>query len=244
MTGPLAPGLRAVTDYYERAGLTPVDKLGFGLVGCDRTTCVGNSGQPIPPASAVVTEHDVTVCPVLSDIGNFEGRIHVECWMNLLTLPQLVIACALAGTMHADLLGKPFGAGGEEEAVYQCEIWPSTREVKDVVGRCLQADLFTTGADVLVGDRWRSLDVPGGDRFAWDEASTYVRRAPYFDGMPREPERLRDITGTRVLTLLGDSVTTDHICPDGAIKMYSRRRCLPDWTRCRAARLQRRRLRG
>jgi aconitate hydratase len=220
----LAPGSRVVTDYYERAGLTPyLDKLGFGLVGYGCTTCIGNSGPLIEQVSTAVTEHDLTVCSVLSGNRNFEGRIHPECKMNFLTSPPLVIAYALAGTMHADLLREPLGEGSDGQPVYLRDIWPSTQEIKRVIDGCLQAEMFATGyADVFAGDdNWRSLHVPTGDMFAWDEASTYVRRAPYFHGMPREPEPLRDITAARVLAMLGDSVTTDHISPAGAIKRDS-----------------------
>ncbi len=220
----LAPGSRVVTDYYDRAGLTPyLEELGFGLVGYGCTTCIGNSGPLIDQVSAAVTEHDLTVCSVLSGNRNFEGRIHAECKMNFLASPPLVIAYALAGTMHADLLGEPVGHDVENRPVYLRDIWPSTKEIKDVVNECVREEMFASGyADVFAGDdNWRGLDVPAGDMFTWDEASSYVRRPPYFDGMPREPEPLRDITGARVLAVLGDSVTTDHISPAGAIKVDS-----------------------
>jgi aconitate hydratase len=220
----LAPGSRVVTEYYDRAGLTPyLDKLGFGLVGYGCTTCIGNSGPLIDQVSAAVTEHDLTVCSVLSGNRNFEGRIHAECKMNFLTSPPLVIAYALAGTMHADLLGEPLGHDGDDRPVYLRDIWPTTKEINEVVDKCVHAEMFASGyADVFAGDdNWRSLDVAAGDMFTWDEASTYVRRPPYFDGMPREPEPLRDITGARVLAVLGDSVTTDHISPAGVIKEAS-----------------------
>jgi aconitate hydratase len=217
----LAPGSRVVTDYYDKAGLTPyLDTLGFDLVGYGCTTCIGNSGPLIPQVGAAVTEHNLTVCSVLSGNRNFEGRIHAQCEMNFLASPPLVIAYALAGTMHADLLGEPLGHGPDGQPVYLRDIWPSTREINEVIEACLQAEMFTTGyAEVFTGDdNWRSLEVPAGDRFAWEETSTYVRRPPYFDGMPREPAPVRDITGARVLAVLGDSVTTDHISPAGVIK--------------------------
>ena len=217
----LAPGSRVVTDYYDRAGLTPyLEQLGFSLVGYGCTTCIGNSGPLIPQVSAAVTGHDLTVCSVLSGNRNFEGRIHPECKMNFLTSPPLVIAYALTGTMLADLLNDPLGTDPAGQPVYLRDIWPSTQEVKEVIDECVQAEMFTRGyADVLVGDdNWRSLDVATGQIFDWDDASTYVRRPPYFDGMSREPEPVDDIAGARVLAVLGDSVTTDHISPAGAIK--------------------------
>ena len=220
----LAPGSRVVTDYYERAGLTPyLDKLGFGLVGYGCTTCIGNSGPLIPQVSVAVTEHDLTVCSVLSGNRNFEGRIHPECRMNFLTSPPLVIAYALTGTLHADLLREPLGMGGDGTPVYLRDIWPSTQEIKAVIDDCVRAELFTRDyADVFHGDdNWRGLDVPSGDMFAWDDASSYIRRPRYFDGMPRTPDPLRDIVGARALAMLGDSVTTDHISPAGAIKKDS-----------------------
>jgi aconitate hydratase len=220
----LAPGSRVVTDYYDRAGLTPyLDRLGFSLVGYGCTTCIGNSGPLIPQVSEAVTEHDLTVCSVLSGNRNFEGRIHPECKMNFLTSPPLVIAYALTGTMLADLLNDPLGTDPSGQPVYLRDIWPSTQEVKEVIDECVQAEMFTRGyADVLVGDdNWRGLDVATGQIFDWDNASTYVRHPPYFDGMSREPDPVDDITGARVLAVLGDSVTTDHISPAGAIKADS-----------------------
>jgi aconitate hydratase len=217
----LAPGSRVVTDYYDRAGLTPyLERLGFSLVGYGCTTCIGNSGPLIPQVSAAVTEHDLTVCSVLSGNRNFEGRIHPECKMNFLTSPPLVIAYALTGTMLLDLLNDPLGTDSSGQPVYLRDIWPSTQEVKEVIDECVQAEMFTRGyADVLVGDDdWRGLDVATGQIFDWDDGSTYVRRPPYFDGMSREPEPVGDIAAARVLAVLGDSVTTDHISPAGAIK--------------------------
>jgi aconitate hydratase len=220
----LAPGSRVVTDYYDRAGLTPyLNTLGFDLVGYGCTTCIGNSGPLIPQVSAAVTEGGLTVCSVLSGNRNFEGRIHAETQMNFLTSPPLVIAYALAGTMHVDLPNDPLGLDGDGQPVYLRDIWPTTQEIKDVVEECLKADMFTAGyATVFDGDEnWRGLTVPSANMFAWDEASTYVRQPPYFEGMPREPEPLRDVTGARVLALLGDSVTTDHISPAGTIQKDS-----------------------
>jgi aconitate hydratase len=220
----LAPGSKVVTDYYDRAGLTPyLEQLGFGLVGYGCTTCIGNSGPLIPQVSAAVNDRDLTVCSVLSGNRNFEGRIHSECKMNFLTSPPLVIAYALVGTMHADLLGEPLGQDRDGNPVYLRDIWPTTQEIKDVIDECLKAEMFTAGyADVFAGDdNWRNLEMPTGDMFTWDGSSTYVRQPPYFDRMPPAPDPLHDITGARVLALLGDSVTTDHISPAGTIKKDS-----------------------
>ena len=217
----LAPGSRVVTDYYDAAGLTPyLDKLGFNLVGYGCTTCIGNSGPLIPQVSKAVVEHDLTVCSVLSGNRNFEGRIHPECTMNFLASPLLVIAYALAGTLHADLVNDPLGVGRDGTPVYLRDVWPAASDVEQVIDAHLRAEMFTRGyADVYTGDEnWRGLQVPTGERFAWNEQSTYVRQPPYFDGMRRDPEPLADIAGARVLALLGDSVTTDHISPAGTIK--------------------------
>jgi aconitate hydratase len=217
----LAPGSRVVTDYFDRAGLTPyLNKLGFNLVGYGCTTCIGNSGPLIPQVSIAIAEGSLTVCSVLSGNRNFEGRIHAETQMNFLTSPPLVIAYALAGTMRLDLPNDPLGFDRTGLPVFLRDIWPTTQEIKQVVDEFVKADMFTAGyASVFDGDeKWRGLEVPSGDMFAWDATSTYVRRPPYFDGMPRQPEPLRDITGARVLVMLGDSVTTDHISPAGAIK--------------------------
>ena len=220
----LAPGSRVVTDYYDRAGLTEyLDRLGFNLVGYGCTTCIGNSGPLIPQVSTAIAENGLTVASVLSGNRNFEGRIHAETEMNFLASPPLVIAYALAGTMNTNLLSDPIGHTKLGDAVYLRDIWPTTQEVDKVVGEVLAAEMFRDGyANVFDGDdNWRGLDIPSGDIFHWNETSTYVRRAPYFEGMPRDPEPLRDISGARVLALLGDSVTTDHISPAGAIKRDS-----------------------
>ncbi len=220
----LAPGSRVVTDYYDRAGLTDyLDRLGFNLVGYGCTTCIGNSGPLIPQVSTAIAENGLTVASVLSGNRNFEGRIHAETEMNFLASPPLVIAYALAGTMNTNLLSDPIGHTKLGDAVYLRDIWPTTQEVDKVVGEVLAAEMFRDGyANVFDGDdNWRGLDIPSGDIFHWNETSTYVRRAPYFEGMPRDPEPLRDISGARVLALLGDSVTTDHISPAGAIKRDS-----------------------
>jgi aconitate hydratase len=220
----LAPGSRVVTDYFERAGLTPyLDKLGFNLVGYGCTTCIGNSGPLIPEVSTAVVDNDLTVASMLSGNRNFEGRIHPETKMNFLASPPLVVAYALAGTLQTNLLSDPLGTGSDGEPVYLRDIWPTEAEVDSIVNDNLQAEMFTSSyADVFTGDeRWRSLEVPDSDTFTWDPDSTYVRKPPYFDGMGREPEPVTDISGARVLAKLGDSVTTDHFSPAGSIRADS-----------------------
>ncbi len=220
----LAPGSKVVMDYYERAGLTPyLEKLGFNLVGYGCTTCIGNSG-PLPEAiSDAVNASDLAVVSVLSGNRNFEGRINPDVKMNYLASPPLVVAYALAGTMDIDLTSEPLGTSKSGEPVYLSDLWPSPREISDVVQNAVAAEMFTRDyADVFAGDdRWRALRVPPGDTFAWEPESTYVRRPPYFDGMPAAPGPAGDIHGARVLAKLGDSVTTDHISPAGAIKTDS-----------------------
>jgi aconitate hydratase len=217
----LAPGSKVVMDYYERAGLVPyLDKLGFNLVGYGCTTCIGNSG-PLPPAiSDAVNENDLSVVSVLSGNRNFEGRINPDVKMNYLASPPLVVAYALAGTMDIDLAHEPLGTGADGKPVYLADVWPSPAEVATVVQEAVAAEMFTRDyADVFKGDdQWRALRIPEGDTFEWAEESTYVRRPPYFDGMQLEPAPVEDIHGARVLAKLGDSVTTDHISPAGAIK--------------------------
>ncbi len=217
----LAPGSKVVMDYYERAGLIPyLDKLGFNLVGYGCTTCIGNSG-PLPPAiSQAVNDNDLTVVSVLSGNRNFEGRINPDVKMNYLASPPLVVAYALAGTMDIDLDREPLGTDSEGKPVFLTDIWPSPDEVTSVVTGAVRAEMFTADyADVFAGDdNWRGLSVPEGDTFEWAGDSTYVRRPPYFDGMPAEPSPVTDIHGAKVLAKLGDSVTTDHISPAGAIK--------------------------
>jgi aconitate hydratase A / 2-methylisocitrate dehydratase len=220
----LAPGSKVVMDYYERAGLTPyLEKLGFNLVGYGCTTCIGNSG-PLPEAiSAAVAENDLAVVSVLSGNRNFEGRINPDVKMNYLASPPLVVAYALAGTMDIDLTTEPIGTGSSGQAVYLRDLWPSPAEVEQIVETAVAAEMFTRDyADVFTGDeRWQELDVPPGDTFAWDPESTYVRHPPYFEGMPPTPAAVTDVHGARVLAVLGDSVTTDHISPAGAIKTDS-----------------------
>jgi aconitate hydratase len=220
----LAPGSKVVSDYYERAGLTPyLDKLGFNLVGYGCTTCIGNSGPLIPEVSKAVNDNDLAVVSVLSGNRNFEGRINPDIKMNYLASPPLVVAYAIAGSMDVDLFTDPLGQDTDGNDVFLKDIWPSPAEVEKVIGEAITAEMFSSDySDVFAGDeRWKALPTPEGDTFAWDPDSTYVRRAPYFDGMPEEPEPVTDIEGARVLLKLGDSVTTDHISPAGAIKKDS-----------------------
>src|SRR5438132_2246070 len=219
----LAPGSKVVTDYLKQAGLMePLETLRFHLVGYGCTTCIGNSG-PLPEAvSNAVNECDLVVCSVLSGNRNFEGRIQQEVRANYLASPPLVVAYALAGRIDIDFHNEPLGIG-MGGPVFLREIWPSAQEVADVIGRSIQSSMFRKSyAQVFDGDeRWRGLPVPEGDRFAWEPDSTYIRRAPYFDGMPGAPGPVGDIRGARVLCLLGDSITTDHISPAGAIRKTS-----------------------
>jgi aconitate hydratase len=220
----LAPGSQVVTGYYDRAGLTPyLDKLGFNLVGYGCTTCIGNSGPLPPEISAAVNTSDLAVTAVLSGNRNFEGRINPDVKMNYLASPPLVVAYALAGTMDIDILNDALGAGADGEPVYLRDIWPSAEEIAEVVESSIGQEMFIADyADVFSGDeRWRALPIPTGDTFVWDPDSTYVRKAPYFDGMGLEPAPVTDVHGARVLAKLGDSVTTDHISPAGSIKADS-----------------------
>ncbi|MDP9181216.1 MAG: aconitate hydratase, partial [Actinomycetota bacterium] len=217
----LAPGSKVVTDYYEKAGLTPyLDKLGFNTVGYGCTTCIGNSGPLPTEVSAAVNEGDLAVVSVLSGNRNFEGRINPDIKMNYLASPPLVVAYALAGTMDLDITTEPLGNDAEGKPVYLQEIWPTPADVARVVGEAISEDMYASSyKDVFSGDeRWQAIPVPAGDAFTWDPTSTYVRKPPYFDGMTREPKPLTDITGAKVLAVLGDSVTTDHISPAGSIK--------------------------
>jgi aconitate hydratase len=216
----LAPGSKVVTEYLDRAGLTePLEELGFNLVGYGCTTCIGNSGPLAKEISEAVTDHDLAVVSVLSGNRNFEGRIHADVKMNYLASPPLCVAYAIAGTMDADIVDEPLGADDEGNPVYLRDIWPSEKEVAETVESALQSDMFRKSyGEVFDGDeRWNALAVPGGDRFAWAPASTYVRLPPYFEGMSPETEPLADIAGARALVMLGDSVTTDHISPAGSI---------------------------
>jgi aconitate hydratase len=216
----LAPGSKVVTDYYRRAGLdTYLDDLGFNLVGYGCTTCIGNSG-PLPDAiGEAVNEGDLVVCAVLSGNRNFEARIHGDVKANYLASPPLVVAYALAGRMDIDLLNEPIGEG-DDGPVYLHDIWPSAAEVDQTIASSIDGGMYRNAyGDVFTGDeRWRGLDTPEGELFAWEPDSTYVRLPPYFDGMSREPGTVEDIHGARCLVRLGDSVTTDHISPAGAIR--------------------------
>jgi aconitate hydratase len=217
----MAPGSQVVSDYYEKAGLWPyLEKLGFYLVGYGCTTCIGNSGPLPEEISKAVNDNDLAVAAVLSGNRNFEGRIQQDVKMNYLASPPLVIAYALAGTMDFDFDAEPLGTDKEGKDVYLRDIWPSQKDVSDTIASAINQEMFTKNyADVFKGDeRWRNLPTPSGSTFEWDPDSTYVRKPPYFDGMSADPEPISDITGARVLALLGDSVTTDHISPAGAIK--------------------------
>ena len=220
----LAPGSKVVTEYLDRAGLTePLEALGFNLVGYGCTTCIGNSGPLPEEISAAVDQGDLAVVSVLSGNRNFEGRINQDVKMNYLASPPLCVAYALAGTMDIDLATDPLGTGADGEPVMLSDLWPSEREIAEAIEHAVQSDMFRSSyAEVFDGDeRWNGLDVPTGDRFAWNDDSTYVRNPPYFEGMGPEPADIVEIAGARVLAVLGDSVTTDHISPAGAIKKDS-----------------------
>jgi aconitate hydratase len=217
----LAPGSKVVTEYLDRAGLTePLEQLGFNLVGYGCTTCIGNSGPLPEEISKVVGEEDLAVVSVLSGNRNFEGRINPDVKMNYLASPPLCVAYALAGTMDTDIVADPLGRDAEGRDVYLRDIWPTEREIAQTIEAAVQSDMFRKSySKVFAGDEhWNGLNVPTGERFAWDERSTYARLPPYFEGMPAEPAPVQDVRGARVLALLGDSVTTDHISPAGSIK--------------------------
>jgi aconitate hydratase len=220
----LAPGSKAVTGYLEKGGLlAPLEQLGFALAGYGCTTCIGNSGPLDEPIAAAVEGHELIVAAVLSGNRNFEGRIHPLVRASYLASPPLVVAFALAGRVDIDLTTEPLGRGSDGQPVMLADVWPSLDEIRAVISTSVDADLFRrTYAVVFEGDdRWRALPIPTGDRYAWDEASTYVAKPPFFDGLSREPSDVRDIEGARVLALLGDSVTTDHISPAGSIATRS-----------------------
>ena len=217
----LAPGSKVVTDYFDKAGLTPyLDKVGFNLVGYGCTTCIGNSGPLPEEVSKAVNDHDLAVTSVLSGNRNFEGRINPDVKMNYLASPPLVVAYALAGSMKVDITKDALGTDQDGKPVHLSDIWPTEAEVNEVVANAIGKDMFNKSyADVFAGDaQWQSLPVPTGNTFEWDAESTYVRKPPYFEGMQMEPAPVSDIAGARVLAKLGDSVTTDHISPAGAIK--------------------------
>jgi aconitate hydratase len=220
----LAPGSKVVTDYYDRAGLTPyMEKLGFNLVGYGCVTCIGNSG-PLPiEVSKAISENDLAVSAVLSGNRNFEGRISPDVKMNYLASPPLVVAYALTGTMDHDFENNPIGTGSDGKAVFLKDIWPTSDEIDSVIKSSISSEMFTKDySSVFEGDnRWKSLDTPSGKTFAWDSNSTYVRKPPYFEDMPKQPKPVSNIENARVLAMLGDSVTTDHISPAGNIKVDS-----------------------
>ena len=220
----LAPGSKVVTEYYEKAGLTEsLNDLGFNLVGYGCTTCIGNSGPLDDSISEAINRNDLAVTAVLSGNRNFEGRINPDVKMNYLASPPLVIAYALAGTMDFDFETQALGQDAQGNDVFLADVWPTPEEVQKTIDESINSDMFKTQyAGVFDGDsRWKSLPTPTGATFEWDEKSTYVRRPPYFEGMKREPSAVTDISGARVLALLGDSVTTDHISPAGSIKVDS-----------------------
>ncbi|MFD3511585.1 aconitate hydratase [Streptomyces sp. NPDC058657] len=217
----LAPGSKVVTDYFDKAGLTPyLDKVGFNLVGYGCTTCIGNSGPLPEEVSKAVNDNDLAVTSVLSGNRNFEGRINPDVKMNYLASPPLVVAYALAGSMKVDITTEALGTDQEGKPVYLADIWPTEAEVNDVVANSIGEDMFNKSyQDVFAGDaQWQALSIPTGNTFEWDNESTYVRKPPYFEGMTMETTPVEDIAGARVLAKLGDSVTTDHISPAGAIK--------------------------
>ncbi|WSR68101.1 aconitate hydratase AcnA [Streptomyces sp. NBC_01180] len=217
----LAPGSKVVTDYFDKAGLTPyLDKVGFNLVGYGCTTCIGNSGPLPEEVSKAVNDHDLAVTSVLSGNRNFEGRINPDVKMNYLASPPLVVAYAIAGSMKVDITKDSLGTDQDGKPVYLKDIWPTEAEVNDVVANTIGEDMFNKSyLDVFAGDaQWQALSIPTGNTFEWDPESTYVRKPPYFEGMTMETTPVEDITGARVLAKLGDSVTTDHISPASAIK--------------------------
>ena len=217
----LAPGSKVVSDYFDRAGLTPyLEALGFHTVGYGCTTCIGNSGPLPEPVSVAIAEGELVACAVLSGNRNFEARVHPEVKANYLASPPLVVAYALAGTMDLDLATEPLGNDPNGEPVFLADVWPSPADVRATVEGAIGREMFErTYADVYTGDpEWRELPVPEGSVFAWEDDSTYVRQPPYFDGMAREPGVVSDLDGARCLVSLGDSVTTDHISPAGSIK--------------------------
>ncbi len=218
----LAPGSRVVMDYFERAGLRqPLEELGFSLVGFGCTTCIGNSGPLLPGVSEAVRNGDLSVAAVLSGNRNFEGRIHPDVRLNYLASPPLVVAYALAGTMDLDLTTEPLGTATDGREVYLRDIWPSSQEVTEAVARSVTSDMFRERyASVFEGDdRWKDIGGTEGGTFGWDAASTYVLRPPFFEGITNEATPVRDVTGARVLAVVGDSVTTDHISPAGSIRL-------------------------
>jgi aconitate hydratase len=220
----LAPGSKVVTDYLAKAGLQEyLDRLGFNLIGYGCTTCIGNSGPLPPDVAEAVAESDLIVAAVLSGNRNFEGRIHPQVRANYLASPPLVVAYALAGRMDVDLTTEPLGTDRGGRPVYLHDIWPANDEIAATIASCINGEMFQREyADVFNGDdNWRALNVSASERYAWDPSSEYVKRPPYFDGMPAQPPPLQDVRGARALAVLGDSVTTDHISPAGSIARNS-----------------------
>ena len=220
----LAPGSKVVTEYYDKAGLTPfLEALGFHTVGYGCTTCIGNSGPLSAEISQAIDEGELVVCAVLSGNRNFEARIHPEVKANYLASPPLVVAYALAGRIDLDLTTEAIGQDLSGADVFLSDLWPSAEEVRDTIAGALSEEMYRrTYEDVFTGDEnWAALPVPEGDLFSWDPDSTYVRHPPYFEGMEAEPGAVEDIEGARCLVMVGDSVTTDHISPAGAIKLDS-----------------------
>jgi len=220
----LAPGSRAVTDYLANAGLmAPLETLGFALAGYGCTTCIGNSGPLDAPVAEAIESHELVAAAVLSGNRNFEGRVHPLARAAYLASPPLVVAFALAGRIDIDLTSEPLGIGSDGGPVFLSDLWPSGEEIRRVIGEAIDADLFRrTYAVVFDGDdRWKALPIPAGDRYEWTDDSTYVARPPFFDGLTASPSAIADIVGARVLALLGDSVTTDHISPAGSIPTWS-----------------------
>ncbi len=220
----LAPGSRAVTEYLRGAGLlAPLEKLGFAVAGYGCTTCIGNSGPLDAPVAKAIEDNDLVVAAVLSGNRNFEGRIHPLVRASYLASPPLVVAFALAGSVDLDLTTQPLGTDTAGTPVFLSDIWPSSNEVREAVGSAVNGDLFRAAyASVFDGGpEWKALDIPTGDRYRWDGSSTYVALPPFFVGLRPEPEAVAGIAGARVLALLGDSVTTDHISPAGSIAAWS-----------------------
>ena len=237
----LAPGSKVVRDYLENAGLTPyLEKLKFHIVGYGCTTCIGNSGPLPEEVSKTIDEKDLVVASVLSGNRNFEGRINSEVRANYLMSPPLVVAFALAGRIDIDLRKDAIGKGKDGNPVYLADLWPMQREVEEAIQQSVTAEMFSkTYAEVFEGDeRWRGLKIPKGQTYAWEKDSTYIRRAPYFEGMKIKPSPVEDIKRARVLAVLGDSVTTDHISPCRLHQERRSRRKISAGARRQARRLQ------
>jgi aconitate hydratase len=220
----LAPGSRAVTGYLERAGLDQyLDELKFDLVGYGCTTCIGNSGPLAEPIAKAIEDNGLVAAAVLSGNRNFEGRVHPNIRASYLASPPLVVAFALAGRVDVDLSTEPLGTGADGEDVFLADIWPTHEEIAETIGSSIDSELFTSSyATVFEGDeRWKALPVPEGQTYAWDEKSTYIRKPPFFEALSPEPPGVEDVVGARVLCMLGDSVTTDHISPAGSIAATS-----------------------